>query len=162
MLCITHLVQGEKFLDSLDDVAMAGVVLLDGMAIWGPAKSVGLTALKLWLAGWLQQYDVNVAITASTVTPYSNKVRASAPGRGCMLRQPGMHAMDGACMCTRGLWGGGHCCSDCVNACMLCRGSWCRECKAAPPCCVWPGRWLTPGGAWGAVACRCLCVSRCC
>lgn len=74
--CTTHMrVQGEKFLDSLDDVAMPGVILLDGMAIWGPPKSVGLTALKLWLAGWLQQYGVTVAITATTVTPNSNKVR---------------------------------------------------------------------------------------
>lgn len=74
---VTHVppLQGEKFLDSLDDVAMDGVVLLDGMSIWGPPKSVGITPLKLWLAGWLQQYDVNVAITASTVTPNSNKVR---------------------------------------------------------------------------------------
>lgn len=46
------------------------------MYIWGPAKSQGLTALKLWLAGWLQLYDVNAAITAGTATPYSNKVRA--------------------------------------------------------------------------------------
>jgi hypothetical protein len=68
-------VQGEKFLDSLDDVAMPGVILLDGMAMWGPPKSVGLTDLKLWLAGWLQQYGVTVAITATTVTPNSNKVR---------------------------------------------------------------------------------------
>lgn len=67
-------VQGEKFFDTLDDVAMDGVVFLDGMAIWGPPKSVGLTPLKLWLSGWLQQYDVNVAITATTVTPNSNKV----------------------------------------------------------------------------------------
>lgn len=67
--------QGEKFFDTLDDVAMDGVIFLDGMAIWGPAKSVGLTSLKLWLAGWLQQYDVNVAIMATTVTPNSNKVR---------------------------------------------------------------------------------------
>jgi hypothetical protein len=55
---------------------MDGVILLDGMAIWGPPKSVGLTSLKVWLAQWLQQYDVNVAITASTVTPDSNKVRS--------------------------------------------------------------------------------------
>lgn len=68
-------VQGEKFLDSLDDVAMPGVILLDGMAMWGPPKSVGLTDLKLWLVGWLQQYGVTVAITATTVTPNSNKVR---------------------------------------------------------------------------------------
>lgn len=74
--CATHMcVQGEKFLDSLDDVAMPGVILLDGMAMWGPPKSVGLTNLKLWLAGWLQQYGVTVAITATTVTPNSNKVR---------------------------------------------------------------------------------------
>jgi hypothetical protein len=66
--------QGEKFFDTLDDVAMDGVILLDGMAIWGPPKSVGLTSLKLWLAGWLQQYDVNVAIMATVVTPNSNKV----------------------------------------------------------------------------------------
>lgn len=75
-VCVTSAAssQGEKFFDSLDDVAMDGVILLDGMAIWGPPKSVGLTALKLWLANWLQQWDVNVAITASTVTPDSNKV----------------------------------------------------------------------------------------
>lgn len=74
--------QGEKFLDSLDDVAMPGVILLDGMAIWGPPKSVGITPLKLWLAAWLQQYGVNAAITASTVTPYSNKVGTGGAGRG--------------------------------------------------------------------------------
>lgn len=73
-MCVCCCSQGEKFFDSLDDVAMDNVILLDGMAIWGPPKSVGLTPLKLWLADWLQQYDVNVAITATTVTPSSNKV----------------------------------------------------------------------------------------
>jgi hypothetical protein len=69
--------QGDKFLDTLDDIAVDGVVLIDGMAIWGPSKAVGLTSLKLWLAGWLQKYiDVNAAITSSTATPLSNKVRA--------------------------------------------------------------------------------------
>jgi hypothetical protein len=66
--------QGDKFLDSLDDIAVDGVVLLDGMHIWGPTKASGLTALKLWVADWLQQYELNVAITASTATPTSNKV----------------------------------------------------------------------------------------
>lgn len=66
--------QGDKFLDSLDDIAVDSVVLLDGMHLWGPSKAAGLTALKLWVAGWLQQYELNVAITASTATPTSNKV----------------------------------------------------------------------------------------
>lgn len=66
--------QGDKFLDSLDDIAVDSVVLLDGMHVWGPSKAAGLTALKLWVAGWLQQYELNVAITASTATPTSNKV----------------------------------------------------------------------------------------
>jgi hypothetical protein len=69
--------QGDKFLDSLDDIAVDSVVLLDGMHIWGPAKTAGLTALKLWVADWLQQYELNVAITASTATPTSNKVRSA-------------------------------------------------------------------------------------
>ncbi|KAF6253991.1 hypothetical protein COO60DRAFT_364180 [Scenedesmus sp. NREL 46B-D3] len=66
--------QGDKFLDSLDDIAVDSVVLLDGMHIWGPAKAAGLTALKLWVADWLQQYELTVAITASAATPTSNKV----------------------------------------------------------------------------------------
>eukprot|EP00878_Enallax_costatus_P012419 GHUV01012970.1.p1 GENE.GHUV01012970.1~~GHUV01012970.1.p1 ORF type:complete len:368 (+),score=90.38 GHUV01012970.1:207-1310(+) len=66
--------QGEKFLDSLDDIAVDNVILIDGMAIWGPQKAAGLTQLKMWLVGWMQQYDVNAAITASTATPTSNKV----------------------------------------------------------------------------------------
>eukprot|EP00775_Hariotina_reticulata_P008089 gene8089-8282_t len=66
--------KGEKFIDTLDDIAVDGVILIDGMVIWGPVKSVGLTHLKLWLAGWLQKYtDVNAAITSSTATPLSNK-----------------------------------------------------------------------------------------
>jgi hypothetical protein len=48
-----HCLQGDKFLDSLDDIAVDGVVLLDGMHIWGPSKASGLTALKLWVADWL-------------------------------------------------------------------------------------------------------------
>lgn len=70
--------QGEKFLDSLDDIAVDSVVLIDGMAIWGPKKAVGLVQLKMWLADWLQHYDVNAAITASTATPTSNKVGQQA------------------------------------------------------------------------------------
>lgn len=71
---IAYCHQGEKFLDSLDDMAIENVVLIDGMAIWGPQKAVGLVKLKMWLAAWLQQYDVNAAIVASTATPTSNKV----------------------------------------------------------------------------------------
>jgi hypothetical protein len=76
-----HCLQGDKFLDSLDDIAVDGIVLLDGMHIWGPSKASGLTALKLWVADWLQQYELNVAITASTATPTSNKVGAAC--RAC-------------------------------------------------------------------------------
>ena len=66
--------QGEKFLDSLDDICVEGVVLLDGMYIWGPPKVVGLPALKLWMAGWMQNYQVSAAVTASAATPNSDKV----------------------------------------------------------------------------------------
>jgi hypothetical protein len=96
--------QGEKFLDSLDDVAVSNVILIDGMAIWGPAKAVGLTDLKLWLAGWLQLYDVSVAVTASTATPMSNKV---GWGGGCecvLLMAPACGVLVQCCReCTRTL-----------------------------------------------------------
>jgi hypothetical protein len=97
--------QGEKFLDSLDDICIQGVVLLDGMYIWGPPKVLGLPALKLWMAGWMQNYQVNAAVTASSATANSDKVflcfrmiltdpeaggsggrvRTSASIRGCLL-----------------------------------------------------------------------------
>jgi hypothetical protein len=66
--------QGDKFLDTLDDICTAGVLMLDGMHIWGPPLLEGVTQLKLWMAGWLQSYDVNAAVTASVTTPTSNKV----------------------------------------------------------------------------------------
>ncbi len=71
------LLQGEKFLDSLDDLALQTMVFIDGMDVWGPTKAVGLTDFKLWMAGWLQQYEVSAAVTGTAATAYSNKVGAT-------------------------------------------------------------------------------------
>eukprot|EP00877_Chromochloris_zofingiensis_P007069 jgi/Chrzof1/2615/Cz11g22160.t1 len=66
--------QGEKYLDTLDDICTDNVIFIDGVDIWGPGKSIGLAGLKLWMVGWLQQYEVTIAVTGSAVTSQSNKV----------------------------------------------------------------------------------------
>jgi uncharacterized membrane protein len=127
--------QGEKFLDSLDDVAVPSVVLIDGMAIWGPLKSVGLTELKLWLAGWMQRCGtVNVAVTASTATPTSNKV--------------GVLVWRLVWFCFFWGGGGGRGGGRCVAVAPYC----CSQCLHVACCRTMPA----------AAADRCSCASRCC
>ena len=74
--------QGEKFLDSLDDIAVPSVELIDGTRVWSPPLASGLAGLKLWVAAWLQRHtSVTAAATGSAVTPSSNKV--GAPNAPC-------------------------------------------------------------------------------
>lgn len=149
--------QGAQFLDSLDDIAVPGVVLVDGMDIWGPQKAVGLTQLKLWLAGWLQLYDVNAAVTAMAATPSSNKARARV--FACM--RPGMRS-EGCCCCRAAVWlcSKQHACAQRVlwpapqHACALtvmCR--WRRHrCFCASSCCL---RATRARCSWRAASCTC-------
>lgn len=40
-------------------------------------KLAGLTALKLWMARWLQMFECSAAVTGTAATPTSNKVRGA-------------------------------------------------------------------------------------